>query len=71
MKNIALSADTAGSAVASIIGFLIGIAILIILFLVLRQVILWYWKVDSIETQLKAQTEILKQIRDGKTGKPE
>jgi hypothetical protein len=52
-------AQVDGSAGIGAIGFLIGLGICLIVFLALRQVVLWYWKIETLiknqEAQLKAQ----------------
>jgi hypothetical protein len=66
MKNLLLmSPAEAGSSMGSnIFMLLVGLAFIVIVFILLREFFLWYWKITSIEKLLKEQNEILKEIRD-------
>ena len=55
-------ADTGNSTAGSIVVFLIGIGICIAVFLVLRQLFLWYWKVEVIIKKQDEQTQLLRSI---------
>ena len=49
--------DDTGSIV---IGFLIALVISIVIFLIIRGILLWYWKIDVIVKNLEEQTSSLK-----------
>lgn len=55
-------ADTGSSTAGSIVMFLIGIGICIAIFLVLRQLFLWYWKVEVVLKKQDEQTQLLRSI---------
>jgi len=59
MKNIFLQA-AAGS--GNLFYFLIVIAITVVLFIVFRNLILWYYKIDVISKNIQEQTEIQRAI---------
>ena len=40
------------------------LAVTIIVFLVLREVVCWYWKINVMVKSLNEQTDVLKTIRD-------
>ncbi len=44
-----------------IFGLLIGIAICVLIFLALRQIMLWYWKVDTI---IENQEKLIKLLEE-------
>ncbi|RLJ79436.1 hypothetical protein [Pedobacter alluvionis] len=59
----------------SLIGVLVGIGVMLLIFLVLRQLVLWYWKIDKIvayqeqniitlQSVYNTQKEILKQAKE-------
>lgn len=50
------------SAIGTLVGFLLGLAFLAFLFLILRQVMLWYWKVDKIVKNQEEQNNLLRAI---------
>ncbi|MES2653496.1 MAG: hypothetical protein V4663_17295 [Bacteroidota bacterium] len=50
------------SMLSGIILFLFGLGIFIIIFLVLRQLMLWYWKVEVVLKKQDEQTQLLKSI---------
>ncbi len=67
--------DSPGSSAGGIVMFLIGLAFFLLIFLVLRQVVLWYWKIDTIiknqQEQIQAQRttnilldEFIKELRN-------
>ncbi|WP_293925639.1 hypothetical protein [Sphingobacterium sp. UBA6320] len=61
MKNIFLQA-AAGSGFGNLFYFLIVIAITVVLFIVFRNLILWYYKIDVISKNIQEQTEIQRAI---------
>jgi hypothetical protein len=46
----------------SVVGILLGIGICIVIFMVLRQVFLWYWKVEVLIKKQDEQIQLLKGI---------
>jgi len=59
----------------SLIGVFVGIGVVLLIFLVLRQLVLWYWKIDKIvayqeqniialQSVYNTQKEILKQAKE-------
>lgn len=59
----------------SLIGVLVGIGVMLLIFLALRQLVLWYWKIDKIvayqeqniialQSAYNTQKEILKQAKE-------
>jgi len=46
----------------ALFSFLIVVAIAILLFLVLRAIVLWYWKIDTIVSNQQKQIELLTKI---------
>ena len=63
MKNALLqAAPVSGSDMGAIIMFFIALAVIIILFIVLRNFILWYYKLDKIARCQEEQTATLKAI---------
>jgi len=46
----------------SIIVLLIALAILILVFLLVRSILLWYWKIDTIVENQEKQIELLKAL---------
>ncbi|MEJ5993443.1 hypothetical protein WG904_03355 [Pedobacter sp. Du54] len=54
--------EPGNSTAGSIVVFLIGIGICIAIFLVLRQLFLWYWKVEVIIKKQDEQTQLLRSI---------
>jgi len=61
MKSIFLQA-AAGSGFGDLFYFLIVIAITVVLFIVFRNLILWYYKIDVISKNIQEQTEIQRAI---------
>jgi uncharacterized membrane protein len=61
MKSIFLQA-AAGSGFGNLFYFLIVIAIMVVLFIVFRNLILWYYKLDVISKNIQEQTEIQRAI---------
>lgn len=55
-------AEAGNAASGSIVAFLIAIGVCIIIFFALRQLFLWYWKVDLIIKKQDEQTQLLKGI---------
>ncbi|WP_152439724.1 hypothetical protein [Arcticibacter svalbardensis] len=55
-------AQDGGYTAGPVIGILIGLALCVGLFLVLRSLMLWYWKIDSIVRNQEMTNEILKSI---------
>lgn len=53
---------TDSSTASNIFLFFIGIGICVVIFLVLRQLFLWYWKVDVIIKKQDEQTQLLRGI---------
>ena len=43
----------------SLIGFFIGIGVTLIVFLICREIICWYWKINKIVELLERQNELL------------
>ncbi len=55
--------QAANSSVGDLIsGLLLGSFVLIIIFLIIRSVVLWYWKVNVIVRNQEEQTQLLSQI---------
>lgn len=46
------------------IALALALAAGVVVFLILRDVVLWYFKIRVMADHLEAQTELLKQIRD-------
>lgn len=64
-KLLLMSPSEAGGAMgSSIFMMLVGLAFIVIVFILLREFFLWYWKINSIEKLLKEQNELLQQIKD-------
>lgn len=61
MKSIFLQA-AAGSGFGNLFYFLIVIVITVVLFIVFRNLILWYYKLDVISKNIQEQTEIQRAI---------
>ena len=61
MSNILLQADSSDPA---IVAYIFVIILIIGLFFALRNLILWYYKLDVIAKNLEEQTRILKEISD-------
>jgi len=55
-------AQDGGYTAGPIIGILIGLALCVGLFLALRSLMLWYWKIDTIVKNQEMTNEILKAI---------
>lgn len=51
-----------GSGLGGIIGLIVGLGICLAIFLVLRQFVLWYWKVETIIANQQEQTKALQAI---------
>lgn len=60
-SNLLLQAAP-GSAFGGIITFLLIIAIVVVLFIVFRNIILWYYKLDIIAKSQMDQTQLLRAI---------
>ncbi|MBE8712532.1 hypothetical protein [Sphingobacterium hungaricum] len=60
MKSFFLQAPASDG--GSVVTFIVVFAIAILVFFVLRNVILWYYKLDVISRNIEGQTEILKAI---------
>jgi hypothetical protein len=61
MKTILLQMDSVlgtGLAVAA------GVFVVIILFLALRMLLLWYWRIDTVVELLKTQVQLLEEIKE-------
>ncbi|WP_379088865.1 hypothetical protein [Pedobacter sp. UC225_65] len=50
------------SGIGSVVGILLGIGICVVIFMVLRQAFLWYWKVEVIIKKQDEQIQLLKGI---------
>lgn len=61
LSNLLLQAAP-GSAFGGIITFLLTIAVVVVLFIVFRNIILWYYKLDVIAKNHADQTQLLKAI---------
>ncbi len=61
MNNLLLQSST-GSMFGGLLSTLLGFAVVIILFFLFRNIILWYYKLDLIARSLEDQTEIQKAI---------
>ncbi|MGJ1321449.1 hypothetical protein ACR780_02070 [Sphingobacterium faecium] len=61
MKSVFLQA-AGGSGIGSMFYFLIVVAIIVILFIVFRNLVLWYYKLDVLSKNIEAQTEIQRAI---------
>jgi hypothetical protein len=44
--------------------FLIGVAICFLFFLLIRAIVLWYWKIDKIVENQQIQIRILQEVLD-------
>jgi hypothetical protein len=47
-----------------LVGALITLGVLSLIFLALREVVCWYWKINQGISLLQEQTKLLKEIRD-------
>ncbi|TCV17108.1 hypothetical protein EDC17_101125 [Sphingobacterium alimentarium] len=63
MKNILLQA-AAGTGIGSLVYFTIVIAVIVVLFVVFRNLILWYYKLDVIVSNQQKQIEQNNKIID-------
>ena len=57
--------QTAGSSnydISGLVGLIIGIIVCLVIFLALRQLVLWYWKVETIITNQSKQIKMLESI---------
>lgn len=57
-------AEPNGMPLAGIVMYLLGSAVFIIIFLALRQLFLWYWKVEVILKKQDEQTNLLRSIHN-------
>ncbi|MBE5322139.1 hypothetical protein IM793_23500 [Pedobacter sp. MR2016-19] len=55
-------AEPSGTPLGAFLMFLLGLAVFLIIFLALRQVVLWYWKVETLLKNQNEQTRILTSI---------
>ncbi len=53
-----------------IVGLLIGLIVAVLLILGLREVVLWYWRIADIVTELRAIRAELEQMRTRGAGAP-
>ena len=57
--------QTAGNSnydISGFVGLIIGIIVCLVIFLALRQLVLWYWKVETIITNQSKQIKMLESI---------
>jgi len=56
------NAEMIGTPLGGFVMFLLGLTVFLIIFLALRQVVLWYWKVETLLKNQNEQTRILTSI---------
>ncbi len=55
----------------TLIGSLIGLLIVLVVFLICREVVCWYWKLNKIVELLEEQNKLLTSLKRPRDGKSE